>query len=63
MLCMFVGPTVVYLLDFFALVFDFIYCSVLIFALSSCYILIYMFWEMTHLYVRGISYKPNIYVS
>ena len=32
----------------FAPVFSFIYCWVLIFALSPCYILIYMFWEMMH---------------
>ena len=32
----------------FAPVFSFIDCWVLIFALSPCYILIYMFWEMMH---------------
>ena len=32
----------------FAPVFSFIYCRVLIFASSPCYILIYMFWEMIH---------------
>ena len=32
----------------FAPVFSFIYCWVLIFALSPCYILIYMFYEMMH---------------
>ena len=32
----------------FAPVFSFIYCWVLIFALSACYILIYMFGEMMH---------------
>ena len=32
----------------FAPVFSFIYCLVLIFALSPCYILIYMFYEMMH---------------
>ena len=43
MLWLFVGSTGVYLLDLFARVFSFIYCLVLIFALSPCYILIYMF--------------------
>ena len=47
----------------FALAFSFIYCWVLIFALSPCYILIYMFQEMMHWSVRGLSCKPNIYVS
>ena len=47
----------------FAPVFSFIYCWVLIFALSPFYILIYMFWEMMHWYVRGLSCKTNIYVS
>ena len=42
MLWLFVGPTGVYLMDFFCSVFSFIYCWVLIFALSPCYILIYM---------------------
>ena len=36
------------LLDFFALVFSLLYCWVLIFALSSFYILIDMFLEMMH---------------
>ena len=39
MLWLFVGPTGIYLLDFFAPVFSFIYCLVLIFALSSLYVL------------------------
>ena len=47
----------------FAPVFSFIYCWVLIFALSPCYILDYMFKEMMHWWVRGLSCKPNIYVS
>ena len=38
-----VRPTGGYLLDFLAPVFSFIYCGVLIFALSPFYILIYMF--------------------
>ena len=63
MLWLFVGCTGVYLLDCFALVFSFIYCWVLIFALVPCYILIYMFWAMMHWIVRGLSCKPNIYVS
>ena len=44
-------------------VFSFIYCWVLIFALSPFYILISMFYKMVHGYVRGLSCKPNIYVS
>ena len=32
----------------FAPIFSFIYCWVLLFALSPCYILIYMFWEMMY---------------
>ena len=47
----------------FASVFSFIYCWVLIFASSPCYILICVFWEMMHWQVRGLSCKPNIYVS
>ena len=47
----------------FAPVFSFIYCWVLIFASSPCYILIYMFWEMIHSYDRSLPCKPNIYVS
>ena len=47
----------------FAPVFSFIYCWVLIFALSPCFILIYVFFEMMHWYFRGLSCKPNIYVS
>ena len=47
----------------FAPVFGFIYCWVLNFALSPCYILIYMFQEMMHWWVKGLSCKPNIYVS
>ena len=47
----------------FAPVFSFIYCWVLIFASSPCYILICVFWEMMHWQVRGLSCKPNIYVS
>ena len=47
----------------FAPVFSLIYCWVLILALSPCYILIYMFKEMMHWLVRGLSCKPNIYVS
>ena len=47
----------------FAPIFSFIYYWVLIFASSPCYILIYMFWEMLHWQVRGLSCKPNIYVS
>ena len=47
----------------FAPVFSFIYCWIFIFALSPCYILIYMFLEMMHWSVRGLSCKPNIYVS
>ena len=47
----------------FARVFSFIYCWVLIFALSPCYTLIYMFWEMMHWWVRGLSCKPNNYLS
>ena len=43
MIWLLVWPTGVYLLDFFALVFSFIYCWVLIFAISPFYILIYMF--------------------
>ena len=39
------------------------YCWVLIFALSPFFILIYMFYEMMHGLVRGLSCKPNIYVS
>ena len=38
------------------------YCWVLIFALSPFYILIYMFKEMMH-WVMGLLCKPNIYVS
>ena len=63
MLWLFVEPTRVYLLDFLLQYSVFIYCWVLIFALSSCYILIYMFLEMMHWEVRGLSHKPNIYVS
>ena len=63
MLWLFVKPTRVYLMDFFALVFIFIYCWVLIFSLSSFYILIYMFYELMHWLVRGLSCKPNIYLS
>ena len=48
---------------YFAPVFSLIYCWVIIFALSLFYILIYMFHEMMHWYVRGISCKRNIYVS
>ena len=47
----------------FARVFSFIYCWVLIFASSPCYILICVFWEMMHWWVRGLSCNPNIYVS
>ena len=47
----------------FAMVFSFIYCWVLIFALSPCYILMLIFWEMMHWWVRGLSCKLNIYVS
>ena len=39
------------------------YCWVLIFALSPFYILIYMFLEIMHWKARGLSYKPNIFVS
>ena len=46
----------------FAPVFSFIYWWVLIFALPPFYILIYMFYDMMHGYVRGLSYNPNIYV-
>ena len=42
------GPQVLTCWNSFAPVFSFIYCWVLIFALSPCYILIYMFWEMMH---------------
>ena len=41
MLWLIVGPTGVYLLNFFCSVFSLIYCWVLIFAFSPCYILIY----------------------
>ena len=47
MLWLFVRPTGVYLLDFFAPAFSFIYCWVLIFALSPCY---------TRFFVRKIGY-------
>ena len=47
----------------FAPVFSLIYCWVLILALSPCYILIYMFYEMMHWSVRALSCKPNIYAS
>ena len=43
MLWLFVGPTGVYLLDFFCSGIQFIYCWVLILALSPCYVLICMF--------------------
>ena len=43
-----VRPTRVYLLDFFASVFNFNYCLARIFALSLFYILIYMFLEMMY---------------
>ena len=32
----------------FAPLFGFVCCAVLVFALSPCYILIYMFWEIKH---------------
>ena len=48
----------------FVPVFSFMYFWVLIFALSPFYILIYMFLEMMHWWVRGLlPCKPNIYVS
>ena len=56
------GPTLLTWWISFATVFSFMYWWVLIFALSPFYILIYMFWEMIHGYVRGLSCKPNIYV-
>ena len=63
MLSLFAGPTRVYLLSLFFSCSHFFYCWVLIFALSPCYILSYMFWEMMHWYVMGLSCKSNIYVS
>ena len=65
MLWLFVGPTRVYLLDFFCsgtFGFSFIHCWVIIFALSHFYMLIYMLLEMMHWLVRGLSCKPNNYV-
>ena len=47
----------------FALVFTFIYCWVLIFALYPFYILIFMSLEMMHWWVRGPICKPNISAS
>ena len=47
----------------FAPVFSFMYCWVLIFALSPFYILICMFWGMMHRLANGLSCKPNIHVS
>ena len=41
----------------------FFYCWVLIFASSPSYIFICVFCEMMHWKVRGLSCKPNIYVS
>ena len=43
-------------------VFSFIYRWALIFALAPFYILMYMFYEMMHWYVRVHSCKPNIRV-
>ena len=48
MLWLFVEPTWVYLLDFFCSGIQFYLLLSLIFALSPCYILIYMFKEMMH---------------
>ena len=47
----------------FAPLFSFIYCWVLILALSPFYILIHMFKEMMHWKVMGLSCKPNVYAS
>ena len=47
----------------FAPVFSPIYCWFLIFDLSHFYILIFVFWEMMHWLVRGLSCKPNIFAS
>ena len=58
-----IRPTGVYLLGFFCFGIQFMFCWSLLFALSPFYILIYMFWEMMHVWVRTISCKPNIYVS
>ena len=46
-----------------ALVFSFMHCWILIFALSPFYVLINMFKQMMQRYVRGLSFKPSIYVS
>ena len=46
MLWLFVGPTRVYLLDFFCSGIPFYFLLIPFFALSPFYILIYMFWEM-----------------
>ena len=47
----------------FAPVFSLIYCWVLVLALSPCYILIYMFWEMVRWWVGGLSCGPSVCVS
>ena len=47
----------------FAPVFGLIYCWVLVLALSRCYVLIYMFWEMVRWWVGGLSCGPGVYVT
>ena len=63
MLWLLLGPPEFTFWISFALVFSFIFCSVLIFAVSPFYILIYMFSVMMHWYVMGLSWKPNIFLS
>ena len=46
----------------FAPVFSSMYWWVLIFPLSHFYTLIHVFWELMHVWVRGLSSKPNTYV-
>ena len=63
MLWLFVRPTGVYLLDLFCSSIQFYLLLSPYLCFISCYILIYMFWEMMHWKIRGLSCKPNIYVS
>ena len=47
----------------FALIFGFVCCWVLVFALSPFCVLVCVFWEMMHGWVGGLSCGPGICVS